>query len=56
LTFLNKEAPMSPRLLYLLSVEHAPPRVLDRIDAMTAAARMPGRWRPRWAHTALVTV
>ena len=40
---------MSPRLLYLLSTEHAPSCERDRIDARTAAARMPGRRRPRWA-------
>jgi len=44
---------MSPRLLYLLSAEHAPARERDRIDARTAAARMPGRRRPRWAHNEL---
>jgi hypothetical protein len=37
---------MSPRLLYLLTTEHAPPRNRDRIDARTAAARMPGRRYP----------
>ena len=41
---------MSPRLLYLLSTEHAPPRARDRADAWIAAARLPGRRRPRWAH------
>ncbi len=45
---------MSLRLLYLLSIGHAPPRERDRIDAAAAAARMPGRRRPRWEHTALV--
>ena len=34
---------MSPRLLYLLSAEHAPACERDRIDAWTAVARMPGR-------------
>jgi hypothetical protein len=40
---------MSPRLLYLLSAEHAPACERDRIDSRTAAAKMPGRRRPRWA-------
>jgi hypothetical protein len=40
---------MSPRLLYVLSADHAPSCKRDRIDAWTAAARMPGRRRPRWA-------
>jgi hypothetical protein len=44
---------MSPRLLYLLSAEHAPVRERDRIDAWTAAARMPGRGRPHWARIPL---
>jgi hypothetical protein len=44
---------MSPRLLYLLSAEHAPACERDRIDAWTAAARMPGRRRPRWARVEL---
>jgi hypothetical protein len=47
---------VSERLLYLLSTEHAPPCERDRIDALTAAARMPGRRLPRWAHHALVAV
>ena len=37
---------MSPRLLFLLSAEHAPSSERDRHDAWTAAARMPGRTRP----------
>ena len=41
---------MSPRLLYLLTAEHAPSRDRDRIDARTATARMPGR---RWEHVEL---
>ena len=45
---------MSERLLYLLSTEHAPPCGRDRNDALTAAARMPGRRLPRWARHALV--
>jgi hypothetical protein len=40
---------MSERLLYLLNTERAPRQERDRIDALTAAARMPGRRRPRWA-------
>jgi hypothetical protein len=40
---------MSPRLLYLLSSVHAPSCERDRSDAWTAATRMPGRRRPRWA-------
>jgi hypothetical protein len=40
---------MSPRLLYLLSAEHAPPCERDRIDAWIAAARLPGLRHPRWA-------
>jgi hypothetical protein len=47
---------MSPRLLYLLSAEHAPSYERDRIDARTAAARMPGRRQPRWARHALALV
>jgi hypothetical protein len=46
---------MSPRLLSLLSLEHAPPCARDCLDAQTAAARMPGRRWPRWARNALVT-
>lgn len=46
---------MSPRLLYLLSAEHAPPCERDRIDSLTAAPHMPGRRRPRWARNALVS-
>ena len=45
---------MSERLLYLLSTEHAPPCGRDRNDALTAAARLPGRRLPRWARHALV--
>ncbi len=45
---------MSPRVLYLLNAEHAPPCRRDRLDALTMAARMPGRRLPRWAHHALV--
>jgi hypothetical protein len=45
---------MSPRLLYLLGAEHAPPSQRDRNDAWTAAARMPGLRRPRWAQAELV--
>ena len=44
---------MSPRLLYLLTAEHAPSRYRDRIDTRTAAARMPGRRCPRWEHAEL---
>ena len=47
---------MSERLLYLLSTEHAPPCGRDRNDALTAAARMPGRRLPRWARHALVAL
>jgi len=39
---------MSPRLVHLLSAEHTPSRERDRIDAWTAAARMPGRRQPHW--------
>ena len=45
---------MSPRLIYLLSTGHAPSCERDRIDSLTAAARMPGRRRPRWMRSALV--
>jgi hypothetical protein len=45
---------MSPRLEYLLSIADAPRCERDRIDALTAAARLPGRREPRWAHNALV--
>jgi hypothetical protein len=45
---------MSPRLLYLLSIEHAPPRERDQTDSLGAAARLAGRRRPRWARHALV--
>jgi hypothetical protein len=45
---------MSPRLLYLLDIEDAPPCERDRIDSLTVASRMPGRRRPRWARNALV--
>ena len=44
---------MSPRLLYLLSVQHAPSCKRDRFNARTAAARMPGRRLPAWAPTEL---
>ena len=46
---------MSPRLLYLLTAEHAPnrDRDRDRIDARTAAARMPGLRSPRWEQVEL---
>ncbi len=44
---------MSPRLLYLLSAEHAPSCARDRIDTWTAAARMPGRRYPHWAQAEL---
>jgi hypothetical protein len=44
---------MSQRLLYLLSTEHAPPCERDRIDSLTASARMPRRREPRWARNAL---
>jgi hypothetical protein len=44
---------MSPRLLYLLTAEHAPSRDRERIDTRTAAARMPGRRSPRWEHVEL---
>jgi hypothetical protein len=40
---------MSPRLLYLLGAERAPSYERNRIDAWTAAGRMAGRRRPRWA-------
>ena len=43
---------MSPRLLYLLSAVHAPSSPRDRIDAWTAAARVPGR-RRYWARLEL---
>jgi hypothetical protein len=43
---------MSPRLLYLLGAEHAPSDERDRIDAWTAAARLPGR-RRLWARIEL---
>jgi hypothetical protein len=46
---------MSERLIYLLTVGHAPPCERDRDDSLTAAARMPGRREPRWARHALVT-
>jgi hypothetical protein len=44
---------MSPRLLYLLSPDHALPCRRDRIDAWTPAARMPGPRRLRWARAEL---
>ena len=46
---------MTPRLQYLLRIEHAPPSERDRIDSVGAAARLPGRRRRRWAQHALVT-
>ncbi|HWK27548.1 MAG TPA: hypothetical protein VNS09_13355 [Solirubrobacter sp.] len=39
---------MSPRLLHLLRAEHPPLRAGDRLDALAAAARMPGHRSPRW--------
>jgi hypothetical protein len=45
---------VNPRLVFLLSTEHAPPCERDRSDSLTAAARMPGRRLPRWARNALV--
>jgi hypothetical protein len=45
---------VNPRLIYLLGIEHEPPDERDRIDSLTAAARMPGRRLPRWARSALV--
>ena len=45
---------MSPRLLYLLTIEHPPPCERDTADSLTAAARMPGRRLPLWARNALV--
>jgi hypothetical protein len=51
-----KEAPMSPRLLYLLSAQHAPRCERDRADAWTAVARMPGRRQPRWAQRRLAVI
>jgi hypothetical protein len=44
---------MSNRLLYLLSTWSPPRCERDRIDAWTAAARMPGCRQPRWARRAL---
>jgi hypothetical protein len=38
---------MSERLLYLLT--NVPTSARDRHDALSAAARMPGRRVPRWA-------
>ena len=43
---------MSERLIYLLTIEHAPPCERDRRDSLVAAARMPGRRLPRWARQA----
>ena len=40
---------MDPRLIYLLSTGREPEDERDRIDSLTAAARMPGRRLPRWA-------
>jgi hypothetical protein len=40
---------MSPRLLYLISNEHAPSCERDCRDAWFAADRMPGHRSPRWA-------
>jgi hypothetical protein len=45
---------MSERLIYLLTTEHEPPDERDRLDSLTAAARMPGLRLPRWARHALV--
>jgi hypothetical protein len=50
----NQEARLSPRLLYLLSSQHAPPCACDRILSFTAAAHMAARQRPRWERNALV--
>jgi hypothetical protein len=47
---------MSERLRYLLTIETQPLSERDRIDSLTAAARMPGRRQPRWARHALVVV
>ena len=47
---------MSERLRYLLTIETEPRCERDRIDSLTAAARMPGRRLPRWARHALVMV
>ena len=44
---------MSPRLLYLLTVEHAHSPERDRVDARTASARMRGRRSPRWERVEL---
>jgi hypothetical protein len=52
----NKEALMSPRLLYLLSTESAPPYERDRTDSLIAAARIPAGREPRWVRTALMLV
>jgi hypothetical protein len=46
---------MSPRLLYLLSIEHEPPSERDWIGSLTAAGRMAARRRPRWHRNALMT-
>ena len=43
---------MSPRLLYLLSAEHASSCERDRLDAWIAAAQIPGR-RRYWARLEL---
>jgi hypothetical protein len=44
---------MSPRLPYLLSIEHAPTE-RDGIGSLTAAARMADRRKPCWERHALV--
>jgi hypothetical protein len=46
---------MSPRLLHLLTLEHAPPGARDWIDSVAAADRMAGRRRPRWTRHPVVT-
>jgi len=45
---------MDPRLIYLFSTGREPEDKRDRIDSLTAAARMPGRRLPRWAREALL--
>jgi hypothetical protein len=50
----NQEARLSPRLLYLLSSQHAPSCACDWILSLTAAARMAARRRPLWKRNALV--
>ena len=44
---------MSERLRYLLTTPTEPRCERDRIDSLTAAARMPGPRLPRWARRAL---